>query len=214
MAAGCSASPRAAADRRRGAARRLCAVDAIDFPDGFCRRDIGWREIAREAGRRVYEPYHVALAQAADRARSHPARRLAGHGPLGRGAPMRPAAAARRLRRRDHRAARTSGPDEPLAAVAHRLRLRPHQRFPARRPARPAGHRRAHAADRRHIRRGLGSAASRRGPTPPCRPGARAAGGGIPLLVEWLGLAAVLADRARHRLAVPPAGRRARAICT
>ncbi len=26
------------------------AVDAISFPDGFCRRDIGWREIAREAG--------------------------------------------------------------------------------------------------------------------------------------------------------------------
>ena len=25
------------------------AVDAIDFPDGFCRRDIGWREIVREA---------------------------------------------------------------------------------------------------------------------------------------------------------------------
>ena len=25
------------------------AVDAIDFPTGFCRRDIGWREIAREA---------------------------------------------------------------------------------------------------------------------------------------------------------------------
>jgi phosphoribosylamine--glycine ligase len=25
------------------------AVDAIDFADGFCRRDIGWREIAREA---------------------------------------------------------------------------------------------------------------------------------------------------------------------
>jgi len=24
------------------------AVDAIDFPSGFCRRDIGWREIARE----------------------------------------------------------------------------------------------------------------------------------------------------------------------
>ncbi|MDP1026951.1 phosphoribosylamine--glycine ligase [Sphingomonas sp. KR1UV-12] len=23
-------------------------VDALDFPDGFCRRDIGWREIARE----------------------------------------------------------------------------------------------------------------------------------------------------------------------
>jgi phosphoribosylamine---glycine ligase len=25
------------------------AVDAIDFPTGFCRRDIGWREVAREA---------------------------------------------------------------------------------------------------------------------------------------------------------------------
>lgn len=25
------------------------AVDAIRFPDGFCRRDIGWREMAREA---------------------------------------------------------------------------------------------------------------------------------------------------------------------
>ena len=24
-------------------------VDAIDWPDGFCRRDIGWREVAREA---------------------------------------------------------------------------------------------------------------------------------------------------------------------
>jgi phosphoribosylamine--glycine ligase len=27
------------------------AVDAIDFPDGFCRRDIGWREIARRGAR-------------------------------------------------------------------------------------------------------------------------------------------------------------------
>ncbi|MXP40242.1 phosphoribosylamine--glycine ligase [Altererythrobacter soli] len=27
------------------------AVDAIDFPTGFCRRDIGWREVAREAKR-------------------------------------------------------------------------------------------------------------------------------------------------------------------
>jgi len=26
------------------------AVDRIDFPSGFCRRDIGWREIEREAG--------------------------------------------------------------------------------------------------------------------------------------------------------------------
>jgi phosphoribosylamine--glycine ligase len=23
-------------------------VDSIDFPGGFCRRDIGWREVARE----------------------------------------------------------------------------------------------------------------------------------------------------------------------
>ncbi|MBS0475832.1 MAG: phosphoribosylamine--glycine ligase [Proteobacteria bacterium] len=28
--------------------RAYAAVDAIDFPDGFCRRDIGWREVARE----------------------------------------------------------------------------------------------------------------------------------------------------------------------
>jgi len=27
------------------------AVDAIDWPGGFCRRDIGWREVARETGR-------------------------------------------------------------------------------------------------------------------------------------------------------------------
>lgn len=27
------------------------AVDAIDFPTGFCRRDIGWREVEREAAR-------------------------------------------------------------------------------------------------------------------------------------------------------------------
>jgi phosphoribosylamine---glycine ligase len=26
------------------------AVDVIDFPTGFCRRDIGWREVEREAG--------------------------------------------------------------------------------------------------------------------------------------------------------------------
>jgi phosphoribosylamine--glycine ligase len=25
------------------------AVDCIDFPGGFCRKDIGWREVAREA---------------------------------------------------------------------------------------------------------------------------------------------------------------------
>jgi phosphoribosylamine--glycine ligase len=30
------------------AAKAYAAVDAIAFPSGFCRRDIGWREIARE----------------------------------------------------------------------------------------------------------------------------------------------------------------------
>ena len=27
--------------------KAYAAVDAIDFPTGFCRRDIGWRELAR-----------------------------------------------------------------------------------------------------------------------------------------------------------------------
>ena len=31
-------------------ARAYAAVDRLDFPSGFCRRDIGWREVAREAG--------------------------------------------------------------------------------------------------------------------------------------------------------------------
>ena len=30
-------------------ARAYAAVDTITFPTGFCRRDIGWREVAREA---------------------------------------------------------------------------------------------------------------------------------------------------------------------
>jgi len=30
-------------------AAAYAAVDAIDFPEGFCRRDIGWREVRREA---------------------------------------------------------------------------------------------------------------------------------------------------------------------
>ncbi|MDP4605753.1 MAG: phosphoribosylamine--glycine ligase [Erythrobacter sp.] len=30
--------------------RAYAAVDAISFPTGFCRRDIGWREVARETG--------------------------------------------------------------------------------------------------------------------------------------------------------------------
>jgi phosphoribosylamine--glycine ligase len=28
--------------------RAYQAVDAVSFPSGFCRRDIGWREVARE----------------------------------------------------------------------------------------------------------------------------------------------------------------------
>jgi phosphoribosylamine--glycine ligase len=31
-------------------AKAYAAVDQVIFPDGFCRRDIGWREVAREAG--------------------------------------------------------------------------------------------------------------------------------------------------------------------
>jgi phosphoribosylamine---glycine ligase len=31
-------------------AKAYAAVDAIDFPSGFCRRDIGWREVRREVG--------------------------------------------------------------------------------------------------------------------------------------------------------------------
>jgi phosphoribosylamine--glycine ligase len=34
-------------------AAAYCAVDLIDFPSGFCRRDIGWREVGRESGRLV-----------------------------------------------------------------------------------------------------------------------------------------------------------------
>ena len=32
-------------------ARAYAAVDALDFPEGFCRRDIGYREVAREVAR-------------------------------------------------------------------------------------------------------------------------------------------------------------------
>ena len=31
-------------------AKAYAAADQVIFPDGFCRRDIGWREVAREAG--------------------------------------------------------------------------------------------------------------------------------------------------------------------
>lgn len=27
--------------------KAYAAVDTLDFPDGFCRRDIGWRAVAR-----------------------------------------------------------------------------------------------------------------------------------------------------------------------
>jgi phosphoribosylamine--glycine ligase len=30
--------------------RAYAAVDMIDWPEGFCRRDIGWRAVARERG--------------------------------------------------------------------------------------------------------------------------------------------------------------------
>ncbi|MDH5558962.1 MAG: phosphoribosylamine--glycine ligase, partial [Alphaproteobacteria bacterium] len=30
--------------------RAYQAVDRIDWPQGFCRRDIGWRAVARENG--------------------------------------------------------------------------------------------------------------------------------------------------------------------
>ena len=30
-------------------ARAYAAIARIDWPGGFCRRDIGWREVAREA---------------------------------------------------------------------------------------------------------------------------------------------------------------------
>ena len=32
----------------RGAAARLSAVDRIQWPGGFCRRDIGWQAVERE----------------------------------------------------------------------------------------------------------------------------------------------------------------------
>ena len=37
-------------DRRRGAARAYQAVDRIQWPEGFCRRDIGWQAVEREKG--------------------------------------------------------------------------------------------------------------------------------------------------------------------
>jgi phosphoribosylamine--glycine ligase len=34
---------------REAQAKAYAAIDAISFPEGFCRRDIGWREVARES---------------------------------------------------------------------------------------------------------------------------------------------------------------------
>ena len=31
--------------------RAYAAIDRIDWPDGFCRRDIGWRALQAPAGR-------------------------------------------------------------------------------------------------------------------------------------------------------------------
>jgi phosphoribosylamine--glycine ligase len=36
---------------REAQARAYAAVDRIDWPEGFCRRDIGWRALAREQGK-------------------------------------------------------------------------------------------------------------------------------------------------------------------
>jgi phosphoribosylamine--glycine ligase len=36
------------ADVQTAQARAYAAVDSIDWPGGFCRRDIGWRAVARE----------------------------------------------------------------------------------------------------------------------------------------------------------------------
>ena len=39
---------RSARPSREAQARAYAAVDRIHWPDGFCRRDIGWRAIERE----------------------------------------------------------------------------------------------------------------------------------------------------------------------
>ena len=45
MAAACSASPRGARTFAEAQTRAYAAVDKIDWPGGFCRRDIGWRAV-------------------------------------------------------------------------------------------------------------------------------------------------------------------------
>ena len=48
-AAGCWPSPRVAETLGEARERAYRAIDAIDFADGFHRRDIGWRELERAA---------------------------------------------------------------------------------------------------------------------------------------------------------------------
>ena len=38
------------ADAAEARARAYAAVDRIDWPEGFCRRDIGWRAVGRAGG--------------------------------------------------------------------------------------------------------------------------------------------------------------------
>ena len=47
MAAACSASAAGAPSIAEAQAKAYQAVDKIDWPEGFCRRDIGWRAIER-----------------------------------------------------------------------------------------------------------------------------------------------------------------------
>ena len=47
------------ASAREAQARAYAGVDAIDWPGGFCRRDIGWRAVARERAARDEQPGDV-----------------------------------------------------------------------------------------------------------------------------------------------------------
>ena len=48
MAAACSTSARWAKTVTEAQRRAYQAVDRIDWPEGFCRRDIGWQAVRRE----------------------------------------------------------------------------------------------------------------------------------------------------------------------
>ena len=39
-------------------ARAYRAVDLIQWPEGFCRRDIGWQAVQREQGKSIYPEYN------------------------------------------------------------------------------------------------------------------------------------------------------------